>query len=158
LHAFLWASFARSDSLVGALLRNSAALSLRWPVAGRSASSSKAAPACRRLWMSTRSNRGRVGGCYCTRRGTDSRHSILADDEGRLMSGNGHFEAKSDGYRCKSIGPIFLQELMFWGSASRRRVRLVHLFTPHLPFSPCVVQTCAWLAQRPGPADYIIKT
>jgi hypothetical protein len=118
----------------------------------------KTAPACRRLWMPTRSNRGRVGGCDCTRRGTDSRHNVLADDEKRLMSANGHFEAKSDGYRCKSIGPILLQELMFWGSASRRRVRFVHLFAPHLPFSPCVVQTCAWLAQRPGPADYIIKT
>jgi hypothetical protein len=31
-------------------------------------------------------------------------------------------------YRCKSIGLILLQELTFWGSASRRRVRLVHPF------------------------------
>jgi hypothetical protein len=40
----------------------------------------------------------------------------------------GHFETKSDGYRCKSIGLILLQELTFSGSGSRRRVRLVHLF------------------------------
>jgi hypothetical protein len=46
------------------------------------------------------------------------------------MSESGHFQTKSDGYPCKSIGLILLQELTFWGSASRRRVRLVHPFAP----------------------------
>ena len=50
------------------------------------------------------------------------------------------------------------------GSSSRRRVRLMHLFTPRPSFSPCVIQISAWLAQRPGPAvtpsklDIIVRT
>jgi len=31
----------------------------------------------------------------------------------------GYFETKSDAYRCASIGLILLQELTFWGSASK---------------------------------------
>jgi hypothetical protein len=35
------------------------------------------------------------------------------------MTALGHFEAKSDAYRCVSIGLILLQELTFWRSASK---------------------------------------
>ncbi len=35
------------------------------------------------------------------------------------MAAKGHFETKSDAYRCASFGLILLQELTFWRSASK---------------------------------------
>jgi hypothetical protein len=36
-----------------------------------------------------------------------------------LTAASGHFETKSDAYRCSSIGLILLQGLTFWHSARR---------------------------------------
>ena len=60
-------------------------------------------------------------------RGSPSCSSDARNSVSRRMSVGGHFETKSDGYRCKSIGLILPHQLTFWGSAGRRRVRLVHL-------------------------------
>src|SRR5262249_22515024 len=38
--------------------------------------------------------------------------------KGIFFDSIGHFETKSDAYRCASIGLILLQELTFWRSAS----------------------------------------
>jgi len=35
------------------------------------------------------------------------------------MSELGHFETKSDAYRCASIGLMLAQELTFWRSAGK---------------------------------------
>src|SRR5262245_56170240 len=45
------------------------------------------------------------------------------------ISESGHFETKSDAYRCASIGLVLLQELTFLGLGKQGlRGRLVHLF------------------------------
>jgi hypothetical protein len=35
------------------------------------------------------------------------------------MTASGHFETKSDAYRCASIGLMLIQELTFWRSAGK---------------------------------------
>jgi hypothetical protein len=36
-----------------------------------------------------------------------------------IASAPGHFETKSDDYRCAPIGLMLIQELTFWRSASK---------------------------------------